>query len=121
LFIFVGCKYTIIERYTHTKINLLCYILQGKSLSLICGALKWLKDHEEREKRELTNHLSELKISETADDGDWLSAQSKNIEKERARLQVQANLDKINKKNEKIKKIRESYRDKVSFIDITGV
>ena len=26
---------------------------QGKSLSLICGALTWLKDHEERQRKEV--------------------------------------------------------------------
>ena len=32
--------------------------MQGKSLSLICGALKWLVDHEEHHKKKLEAVLS---------------------------------------------------------------
>ncbi len=30
----------------------LCLVLQGKSLSLICGALTWLRDYEQQKKQE---------------------------------------------------------------------
>jgi len=39
----------------------LCLILQGKSLSLICGALTWLRDHEEKKKREAARLLDKPK------------------------------------------------------------
>ena len=32
--------------------------LQGKSMSLICGALKWLKDSDERDKKEAEEVLT---------------------------------------------------------------
>ena len=35
-------------------------LLQGKSLSLICGALTWLQDFEERKKAELQLLLEEV-------------------------------------------------------------
>lgn len=35
----------------------MCLLLQGKSLSLICGALTWLRDHEEEKKREAARLL----------------------------------------------------------------
>ena len=38
--------------------RLMYIILQGKSLSLICGALTWLQDYEERQRRELEALLS---------------------------------------------------------------
>lgn len=31
---------------------------QGKSLSLICGALKWLEDHEKKQRESFENMLS---------------------------------------------------------------
>ena len=42
--------------------------IQGKSLSLICGALKWLKDFQDRQKQELeallqeTEHVNRLVV-----------------------------------------------------------
>ena len=40
------------------KIFYLCCVEQGKSMSLICGALKWLKDSDERDKSEADNILT---------------------------------------------------------------
>ena len=34
-------------------------LLQGKSLSLICGALTWLKEYEEKQRKELEALLAE--------------------------------------------------------------
>jgi len=38
-------------------INWTCASLQGKSLSLICGSLSWLRDFEKRQKMELNSLL----------------------------------------------------------------
>ncbi len=38
------------------------YMLQGKSLSLICGALTWLKEHEERQRQEVEALLKQTAI-----------------------------------------------------------
>ncbi len=35
----------------------LCLVLQGKSLSLICGALTWLRDYEQQKKQEAAKLL----------------------------------------------------------------
>lgn len=50
----------------------------GKSLSIICGSLKWLKDFQVRKKEELENVINE-KISDTNDDwfGDFIKVQEK--------------------------------------------
>ena len=47
--------------FTHISTELMYrfQMLQGKSLSLICGALRWLQDFEERERRELEALLAE--------------------------------------------------------------
>ncbi len=34
---------------------------QGKSLSLICGSMKWLRDFKERQKNELDNIIANEK------------------------------------------------------------
>lgn len=36
---------------------------QGKSLSLCCGAIQWLKDYNAEEKEKLCNEIEKLKIS----------------------------------------------------------
>lgn len=56
--------------------------MQGKSLSIICGAIKWLKDHKQLEKQNLLDELAkcEEEKKENAEANDWLSSQSKEIE-----------------------------------------
>ena len=41
----------------HDYIPTTCVLQQGKSLSLICGALRWLKDFEAKQQRELEELL----------------------------------------------------------------
>ncbi|KOC60185.1 putative ATP-dependent RNA helicase DDX11 [Habropoda laboriosa] len=51
----------------------------GKSMSIICGALKWLLDYEEFQKNELNTAISELdaKIKECTNSSDnWFSVQT---------------------------------------------
>jgi chromosome transmission fidelity protein 1 len=61
--------------------------LQGKSMSLICGAFAWLKDFEEAEMRRL-EAKSKLGTAEDSSD-DWFNAQSQQLE-----LKHEANLAK---------------------------
>ncbi|XP_030765068.1 ATP-dependent DNA helicase DDX11 [Sitophilus oryzae] len=54
----------------------------GKSLSIICGAIKWLKDHEQREKDALSEQITSLeleKVELAKEEKDWFKAQSKEI------------------------------------------
>lgn len=71
----------------------------GKSLSLICSSLKWLRDHESNVKAELnsqkaklTDELEELKKEE---ESDWISAQAKQRLISKDLNVVQSQLDKI--------------------------
>ncbi len=61
----------------------LCLVLQGKSLSLICGALTWLRDYEQQKKQEAAKLLDgpekkcdavkeENSTSQTSE-SDWVS------------------------------------------------
>ncbi|XP_076648589.1 ATP-dependent DNA helicase DDX11 isoform X2 [Halictus rubicundus] len=70
----------------------------GKSMSIICGALKWLIDHEESEKDELNTAISELdkKIdshSNTSDD--WLFVQTEQMKLNAEKQIIQRKLNSI--------------------------
>lgn len=59
----------------------MCFGTQGKSLSLICGALSWLTDFEERRRQETAALLqkgeaalsSAAQSSGSSDDPDWIT------------------------------------------------
>ncbi|XP_076635339.1 ATP-dependent DNA helicase DDX11 [Colletes latitarsis] len=70
----------------------------GKSMSIICGALKWLIDYEELQKSQLTTAISELdeKIEECVNSSDnWLSVQTKQIELNSKRQTLKTKLNGI--------------------------
>ncbi|XP_014474402.1 PREDICTED: probable ATP-dependent RNA helicase DDX11 isoform X2 [Dinoponera quadriceps] len=86
----------------------------GKSLSLICGALKWLVDHEKSEKRELTSAIAvidgKIKNCERPTD-DWFSAQTELIQLNAEKQTFQAKLNGILEfegEKEKFKRMIES-------------
>ncbi|CAL1679080.1 unnamed protein product [Lasius platythorax] len=88
----------------------------GKSLSLICGALKWLIDHEKWKKQELTSIIAEIdnKIKNCEKPSDnWFTVQTEQIELNTQRQPLQ---DKLNafleyeSEREKFKKIVESKK-----------
>ncbi|XP_053998809.1 ATP-dependent DNA helicase DDX11 isoform X1 [Hylaeus anthracinus] len=88
----------------------------GKSMSIICGALKWLIDHEELQKSELTTAISELdekieKCVNSADD--WLSVQSEQIQLNSKRQVLQAKLNSISQYERK----KTSLKDRAKNID----
>ena len=47
-------------------------VFPGKSLSIICSALKWLKDHQEQQEKELRQ---ELETNKDEDEPDWVNEQ----------------------------------------------
>ncbi|CAL7940588.1 unnamed protein product [Xylocopa violacea] len=70
----------------------------GKSMSIICGALKWLLDYEENQKDQLNAAISELdeqikKCSNTCEN--WFSVQTQQIELNGKRQILQAKLNAI--------------------------
>lgn len=69
--------------------------LQGKSLSIICAAIRWLKDHKERERNDLVDRIQLLeqeKGNSQKDCSDWISAQAEEIEinKKLAKLKIES-------------------------------
>ncbi|KAL6431362.1 hypothetical protein ACFW04_007181 [Cataglyphis niger] len=88
----------------------------GKSLSIICGALKWLIDHEKWKKQELNSIIAEIddKIKNCKKPSDdWFTMQTEQIELNRQREPLQAKLNALLEyegEKEKFKKIVESKK-----------
>lgn len=59
----------------------MCHGFQGKSLSIICGVLKWLKDYNANIRNEINNSIQKLELEKTAcsEGSDWLESQTKEI------------------------------------------
>ncbi|KAJ0178679.1 hypothetical protein K1T71_005454 [Dendrolimus kikuchii] len=74
----------------------------GKSLSICCSALQWLKNTNEKKLKQLENEISLLKIetanSENTDD--WLTVEYEKIKKNQNLISLQHQLDKIKKRND---------------------
>lgn len=92
--------------------SLYFFLIQGKSLSIICGALTWLTNHEEREVKNLEVALEKLEPSQKQSTHDWLSAQIKERENKALMRQLKQKLDRIHIRNESIKKIRDHSKVK---------
>lgn len=88
----------------------------GKSLSLICGALKWLIDHEKWKKQELTSVIAEIdnKIKNCEKPSDnWFTVQTEQIELNTQRQPLQDKLNALleyESEREKFKRIIESKK-----------
>ncbi|KAK2578682.1 hypothetical protein KPH14_012170 [Odynerus spinipes] len=82
----------------------------GKSLSIICGALKWLVDHEKLQKEELTSKIAELdnkiKSLETTSN-DWFSCQTEQMEFNLQKRTLQTKLDAILKYEKRMQQYKE--------------
>jgi len=79
----------------------------GKSLSIICGALRWLIDHEKWKKQELISAIANIddKIESFEKPSDnWFSIQTEQIELKAKRQPLQIKLDALlNYENERVK------------------
>lgn len=75
---------TVSEIFNSIKIQTINFFhLQGKSLSIVCGAVRWLKDHNDRIRNHLNKKISTLeeeKAKIASESNDWLSSQAKEIE-----------------------------------------
>lgn len=78
----------------------------GKSLSLICGVLTWLRDHEQKRLKDLEEQVKNVCLESVAEDEDWFQAAIKNMEKEGKRCQAKFELDALKAKELKISELR---------------
>ncbi|XP_028027287.1 ATP-dependent DNA helicase DDX11 isoform X1 [Bombyx mandarina] len=69
----------------------------GKSLSICCAALQWLKDSNKKILKELKSEIGALKleISQTMDSNDWLQEEYEKIKKNQMLITLQNKMDKI--------------------------
>jgi chromosome transmission fidelity protein 1 len=89
----------------------------GKSLSIICGALKWLRDYQEQQRAEL-QRLEKIEIemkSTKANDGelDWISEFKQKKEKEEELKKVIEEQEVIRKHELKVKELKSDLKVKV--------
>lgn len=85
----------------------------GKSMSIICGALKWLLDQEESQKGQLTNAISELdeKIKKCSISSDnWFSVQTEQIQLNSERQVLQGKLNGILQYERKKNALKETVK-----------
>lgn len=87
----------------------------GKTLSVICGAVKWLLDHEEKQKSTLTEKKAELdskiKEMEAKNVNDWFSVQTEQIGLNSEKQTIQKKLDGLSRIDEKRLKYKERVRE----------
>ncbi|KAF5308905.1 hypothetical protein FQR65_LT00605 [Abscondita terminalis] len=87
----------------------------GKSLSIICGALRWLKDHNERERNEITDNIKSIeksisKLGSKTDD--WITAQAEEIELTRKLNKLKIYQNNITEYDKKIDKLSQKRKQK---------
>ncbi|CAL4123180.1 unnamed protein product, partial [Meganyctiphanes norvegica] len=80
----------------------------GKSLSLICGALTWLNEHNIHCKNELEKKIKEAENQSGGDDGpDWFTAATKRREEQKETIKFREELLKLEKQEQRVRQLRE--------------
>nr|XP_026496946.1 ATP-dependent DNA helicase DDX11 [Vanessa tameamea] len=72
----------------------------GKSLSICCGALQWLKDSNKKILEDLTKEISQIKLEllSQADTDDWLQEEYNKIKKNQILINLQMKFNSITQK-----------------------
>lgn len=85
---------------------------QGKSLSIICGALRWLGDYNERLHKNLLEKIQKLEdearksMDDAAEVADWFSAKTREIELTRMLYAFKLEYNKLLEYDAKIEKLK---------------
>ncbi|KAI9478738.1 MAG: ATP-dependent RNA helicase-like protein chl1 [Benjaminiella poitrasii] len=74
----------------------------GKSLSLICGSLKWLKDNDEKEPEE-----AETTFKPKANQPDWITALSSQSASKRKKMELERKKFELKKRIDRVREIEE--------------
>ncbi|XP_045596543.2 ATP-dependent DNA helicase DDX11 [Procambarus clarkii] len=93
----------------------------GKSLSLICGALTWLKEHTLHYKAELMRKVKESENVNDDDGPDWFMAATKRREEQEEARKYRQTLELLEKQEKKVQALKERRqvikRSKVQKVD----
>ncbi|XP_050438431.1 ATP-dependent DNA helicase DDX11 [Adelges cooleyi] len=96
----------------------------GKTLSIICGAVRWLYDNEERELRQLKMTLDSLAVKNGSknagdkddddddDDDDWITGQARLVKKQQQVYEISTMLKALEEFNYNIEQIKVEQRQK---------
>lgn len=83
----------------------------GKSLSLTCGALKWLCDHEKLVKQQLTDEIDSLTVKirddEKSNESNWLESQHEVILKKESLMKLRKMMEKLSVHEKEMISIKE--------------
>lgn len=79
-------------------------------MSIICGALKWLFDAEERKMADLKNEINtiDVKLKEENKTDDWLDAHHFQAKAKARKFELETMILKMKAMDERIQKVRES-------------
>ncbi|XP_066150180.1 ATP-dependent DNA helicase DDX11 [Euwallacea fornicatus] len=89
----------------------------GKSLSIVCGAIKWLKDHNQQMKQDFIDKITLLENEKQMyenQESDWFSAQSKGIKITQKLNELKIKEKKLLEYEDKIEKIK-NQKEEISF------
>ncbi|XP_047114630.1 ATP-dependent DNA helicase DDX11 isoform X1 [Schistocerca piceifrons] len=93
----------------------------GKSLSLICGALRWLLDHETRCQADLEAQMAALTLQleelEAENAVDWLGQQAQGVELRNKLNVIARQLSSIHKREEKLHSLRNNVKKEAKNTD----
>jgi CDP-glycerol glycerophosphotransferase (TagB/SpsB family) len=83
------------------------HLTQGKSLSIICGALKWQRDaRKTTEQEELSTALDAIKCKVSANEPAWIMEQHVERQKNAIREQFRLKAEKRLEREKKLERIR---------------
>ena len=86
------------------------FLIQGKSLSIICSSLTWLNDYEKKQRAELETELTSLDKEEEEETQDWFTVQTNKKAKKHEMKDQEEMLTRLKRKEERIKHIKEGRR-----------
>ncbi|XP_046963240.1 ATP-dependent DNA helicase DDX11 [Vanessa cardui] len=80
----------------------------GKSLSICCGALQWLKDSNQKILEDLTKEISQIKLelSSKADTDDWLQEEYNKIKKNQILVNLQLKFNSITQREKEFDELK---------------
>lgn len=110
--------------YNVETVLLVITFKKGKSLSLICGTLTWLEDHDQNVKNQLEKELNVLNetlrddakkfdSSTSAPEPAWFTVAKKTASESLSRNKIKEELKKLSLKEERINKLKERAKQKL--------